>query len=261
MAMKDRTIISATDLGNKTLIKYSDKTEETYMHSKDDNSTSKTDETKPANNGSYKSSSSSSYGTGYNSGGYSHYSSQSMKPTLAFEFEYDSDKSIQFWGCAKSNLDMLSFDENDLIINLTGISWEPPKQSPPKLFTKTIPAWMNIPNILLEPQKKHCNGEVASQLILDWPDMKEPPEDATLEMWESILSESVKNNISRIICCCTAGQGRTGTALASFLLATGAVSEPDKAIGYIRGSYSKSAIETTGQEKYLFNLIYKEVSE
>ena len=173
-------------------------------------------------------------------------------PTLAFEAY-----GIQFWGSSKYKLDDIPFEEGDLIINCTGTSWKPKAPPVPKIFAKESPDWLTLPDILVTPTKDYNNGDLAEQLLLDWPDMKPPPEDAGLEFWISILDQAVKNNIKRIFVCCQAGQGRTGTALSSFLLATGAVDEPDLAIDYIREEYNVKAVETKGQEEYVFGLIYE----
>lgn len=246
---KSKRVTSAKTLSDHTVIEYSDGTSEKYYH---ESSTTNVDKTKTNSwNGSSGSSSGGSYG-----GGYTY--AQSMKPTPAFQFK-TKGKTIEFWGTAKSNLDLFEFKDGDLIINCTGMEWTPPKPPAPKLFIKSAPSWLKTKEVLLESPKKHLNGEMAQQICLDWPDMKPAPADADLSFWKSILNCCIKNNIGRIICCCTAGQGRTGTTLASLLLATEVVVEPDKAIEYIRKTYSSHSIETKDQEKYVFSLIYKEV--
>ena len=80
---------------------------------------------------------------------------------------------------------------------------------------------------------------------------------AAFNFWHEILTQAKDNGIKRIFCCCLAGQGRTGTALASLLLATEMVDEPDIAIEYIRKNYNNKAIESKDQEEYIFDLIYQ----
>lgn len=197
------------------------------------------------------------YGSSYSSssyGGYNSYSSN--KPAIAFKAF-----GIEFWGTPKHKLDDVLFEDGDLIINCTGITWTPKRPPTPKVFAKQLPDWMKLPEVLLTPTSPHNFGERAQQLLLDWPDMKSPPEEASLDFWSAIIEQAVENGIKRIFCCCMAGQGRTGTALTALLLATGAVDEPDVAIDYIRENYNDKAVETKGQEEYLFGLIYEPVED
>lgn len=174
--------------------------------------------------------------TGSKSYGAYTYSSQNMNPTLAFKA-----LGIEFWGSAKSNLDKIVLTPQDLIINCSGILHTV------KPFVTRLPDWMNLP----------CGTEqTPDQLLLEWPDMRTPPDTINLEFWETIIKQATAHGIKRIICCCFAGQGRTGTALASLLLATQATSDPELAIEYIRGVYSSKAIESKSQENYIFDLIY-----
>lgn len=197
----------------------------------------------------------SSYSKSWNSYGNGHTQSYDIAPTKAF-----TAYGIEFWGCSKYKLNDVVFDYGDLIINFTGTIWTPNKPPEPKLFVKESPKWMKLPEIKLYSTPKHNQGERAEQLLIDWPDMKTPPDEADFDFWSSILQQAMNNDIKRIFCCCMAGKGRTGTGLASLLLATGAVDEPDVAIDYIRENYSKSAIETLDQEKYIFNLIYQPIN-
>lgn len=239
------TVIGGTSAGNKT---------STSSGSKSSSSSSSSGKYSGGSSSSGKSYSSGGYSSGYTGGGYSSWSSN--EPTKAFVAH-----GIEFWGTPKSGLDKVMFKEGDLIINCTGHAWTPKKPTPPKNFAKTSPEWLTLPEIPLSDPKPHNNGELAQQLLLDWPDMSPPPEAADLDFWGEIFAQAGENGITRIICCCQAGQGRTGTALSAFLLATGAFDEPDMAIDYIRENYNKKAVETKGQEKYLFDLIYETVEE
>src|SRR5690606_23724163 len=161
------------------------------------------------------------------------------KPTHAF-----TALGVQFIGTPKYKLDDILFEEGDLIVNCTGTIWTPKAPPLPKVFAKETPSWMKLSEVLLSETKGHNYGERAQQLLLDWPDMKAPPKDANLDFWSSILEQARNNGIKRIIVCCQAGQGRTGTALSAFLLAPGAIDEPDLAIDYIRENYNDKAVET-----------------
>jgi len=69
------------------------------------------------------------------------------------------------------------------------------------------------------------------------------------------VSQAKEEGIKRIICCCGAGLGRTGTALASLALASGKEKNPQTAIEMIRQSYNRRAIETRAQELYIWRLV------
>lgn len=267
MSDNNRRVVKSSTNGEETIIEYSDGTKATAFslpaQNKKETSLSvvggktKTgSSSSSSSHSSHSSHSSSSTGGGNQWGtGYSHGSSyQTNKPKKAFEA-----MGIQFWGTPKYKLDDIIFDENDLIINCTGTVWKPKAKPVPKVFAKESPEWMKLPSILTKPTQEHNFGELASQLLLDWPDMSPPPSAADLDFWGAILDQAIEKGIDRIICCCQAGQGRTGTALSSFLLATGAVDEPDIAIDYIRENYNQKAVETKKQEEYVFGLLYQPV--
>jgi len=171
-----------------------------------------------------------------NAGNYRH---ESAKPKIAFKCD-----GIEFWGSAHSNLDDVSYSNKDLIVNGYGTLFTP------RPFIKSAPAWLNMSAINSNSQP--------NQLLLDWKDFSPPPQSAKLDFWQTIINQAKENGIERIICCCGAGLGRTGTALASFALASGYTNDPEEAINLIRTKYNKRAIETNGQELYLWYLIYEE---
>ena len=180
----------------------------------------------------------------YSSSGYGGYNNwdnfgSNMKPTPAFKAH-----GIEFWGSARANLhDVEDLNKNDLIVNCSGIEF---KVVP---FIRMAPSWLDLPG-------REVSGIEAQQIVLDWKDMSPPPIAIDLKFWEDIVTQARNNGIKRIFACCGAGQGRTGTALSAFLLATGVMDEPDYAVDYIRDRYSDHAVETQGQEIYLFNLVY-----
>jgi hypothetical protein len=164
------------------------------------------------------------------------YYSKNMSPTCAFKF-----KGIEFWGSAKTNLDKLTLEASDLIINLTGMSYSI------KPFVMNGPDWLKI-------NEKYSS--LPEQLLLDWKDFGIPPVSIDLNFWKGIFTQAKNKKIKRIICCCGAGQGRTGTALAAFALATGFSNDPEEVIDFIRDVYSDDAIETTAQVTYVYKLVY-----
>jgi len=186
----------------------------------------------------YHGSRSTHHGGGYSGGNnYSGYSGN-MSPTKAFEAQ-----GIEFWGSSKGNLDKEFWGENDLILNATGTKFT---QKP---FVKNCPEWLKLPG--------GGNSE-PSQAVFEWKDYGPPPKSLDLKWWASIIKQAKKNKIERIICCCVAGKGRTGTALSALALASGFAKEPDEAIDYIRDNYCSKAVESDSQELYLWLLMYNE---
>ena len=169
------------------------------------------------------------------------YFSVNMKPTPAFKA-----RGIEFWGTSKYNLDETPLTPQDLIVNCSGLLYTV------KPFVTRFPSWMNLSS---------GTEQTPEQLLLEWKDMSVPPDTINLEFWETIIEQAIEHGITRIICCCGAGQGRTGTALAAFLMATGATHDPELAIAYIRGTYSSKAIENKSQENYVFDLIYPDAGQ
>lgn len=172
-----------------------------------------------------------SYG-GYN--GNTHYNSFSVDPTKAFEHE-----GIEFWGSAKGNLDKIKMDEDDLLINCTGMGYEPFN------FIKDAPAWLAL----------NIKTKKPSQLLLDWKDYGVPPSEWNIEIWKTLFEKAKTSGIKRIIICCQAGQGRTGTALGAFYGALKKLEKNEEIISHIRKNYNSKAIENSAQETYLLRLI------
>ena len=168
---------------------------------------------------------------GYNQSWKGNSSSSSMSPTKAFTYN-----GIEFWGSAKTNLEKFSFKDNDLIINCTGmpISIKP--------FVKNLPNFINIGGI---------GSKLPSEILLDWPDFKIPPLSINIDFFKKIIKSATENKINRIFVCCTAGQGRTGTCLSAFAMATEGIKHHEKAIAFIRHEYSSHAVESKIQEDYL----------
>ena len=87
------------------------------------------------------------------------------------------------------------------------------------------------------------------EIFLDW-DNNEPPEIAP-EFWGELVAE-LKSSKTSVLVCCMGGHGRTGTALASMLIADGWTAT--EAIHYIWDIYCKDAVETQSQVDYLKKL-------
>lgn len=170
--------------------------------------------------------------------------SANMTPTFVTEIN-----NIKIYGSAKSNLDLVlkntgsRLSSKDLIINCTGDTFIN------KPFIKFSPPWF----------AKEKEIEPVNQMVFDWKDFGTPPEGYDISFWEEILDNCQKNNIERIFVCCMAGKGRTGTTLASLLVADGYA--PEDAINFVRTNYTMEAIENKVQELYIMLLYYSNVDE
>ena len=155
-------------------------------------------------------------------------------PKKAFE-----SNGIEFWGSSQKTLSNFEFKDSDLIISCNSQS----------LFQNYF--------VISSPQNFGTDIKKTryEQIILKWDDYSEPPEAIGLKFWKDIINYAVRNNKKRILCCCSGGLGRTGTALSCLLLASGLEVYPDEAISYIKVFYNKFAVETQGQAEYIFNLI------
>lgn len=107
----------------------------------------------------------------------------------------------------------------------------------------------NIPNLnpkfstLLE----HFNIPF-QEIMIPWPDFETPMTKASI--WRA-LHEMVKSNGFKRVCLhCQGGHGRTGTALASLIIAT-VGKNANEAVDYIREIYCRKAVETYDQCIYL----------
>jgi hypothetical protein len=128
----------------------------------------------------------------------------------------------------------------ELIIDLAGVV-KIPEQNP--FLRSTIPArFHKLASFLKQPDK--LPSEV---LRLHWDDGGVPP--VKLQFWTELWNMLP----ARTAVCCIGGHGRTGTCLASFLIAIGDQSD-EEAIKTVRTVHCKNAIETFAQEKYLHSL-------
>ena len=160
-------------------------------------------------------------------------------PTKAFYFD-----GVEYWGSPFSGLDDISLTNEDLLINAYGT----PHVAKP--FIRSAPKWLNMSG--------HDIYKEFHQILLEWKDFSPPPRSANLDFWETIIAQAKEEGIKRIICCCMAGLGRTGTALASLAIASGYKQNPLEAIAAVRNEYNKKAIETKKQELYIWQLLFDE---
>lgn len=84
-------------------------------------------------------------------------------------------------------------------------------------------------------------------VTLNWPDMTAPSH-IGIRFWSRLLEMLPQSTCVA----CVGGHGRTGTALASLLVADGM--DPEKAIVEVRTKHCRKAIETPAQEAYIKSL-------
>jgi hypothetical protein len=100
----------------------------------------------------------------------------------------------------------------------------------------------------------HLNAlvpKVAPSIVFNWPDGAAVP--ANVEFWRQvwIRLKATAVQTRHVIVCCAGGHGRTGTALASLILADDLTMTADTAMQWVRAHHCASAIETKDQERYL----------
>lgn len=128
----------------------------------------------------------------------------------------------------------------DLIIDLAGIVQVP---SPSTFISSSAPS-------KFRPLKEFINlnqPKLPSEYLrLNWTDMGVPP--VTLDFWINLWSLLPE----KTVICCFGGHGRTGTCLASMMIATGV--DYYTAVETVHTEHCKKAIETEGQEAYLHKM-------
>ena len=97
--------------------------------------------------------------------------------------------------------------------------------------------------------RAHLDEPRVTEITLDWPDGGLPPVKASF--WRALIEACAAQNVPLVIHC-IGGHGRTGTALASILIAYSIPAED--AIEYVREKHCTKAIETLAQERYLEDL-------
>ena len=80
-----------------------------------------------------------------------------------------------------------------------------------------------------------------------WPDFRLPKDGASAA--RILTAAWDRSSAERVEVACHAGQGRTGTALACLAILDGV--PPDDADDYVRRHYSRHAVETRGQHRFV----------
>ena len=95
----------------------------------------------------------------------------------------------------------------------------------------------------------HIDEPRVTEITLDWPDGGLPPVKASF--WRALI-EACAARKAPLVIHCIGGHGRTGTALASILIAYSIPA--DDAVKFVRDKHCTKAIETLAQERYLDDL-------
>lgn len=135
------------------------------------------------------------------------------------------------YGAQGSRLTHANLEHLDLIIDCAGVVAESGR------FVKSAPA----------RYRGLKDGLLPDVIRLDWPDMSAPVH-VGIRWWMRLLELLP----SHTCVCCMGGHGRTGTALAALLVASGM--SADEAIRTVREKHCRRAIETSGQEAYIKGL-------
>lgn len=130
----------------------------------------------------------------------------------------------------ESNIRNADRNKFHLILNLTGSSLHKGHRIP-------------IPQ-LAKYEKSHPR-----EMVLNWPDMAAV--DLPLQFWKDLM-RCVSRWGWKVVVFCIGGHGRTGTALASMLVAKGYGAQ--QAIDFVRKNHCSKAIETETQERYIYRL-------
>lgn len=121
----------------------------------------------------------------------------------------------------------------DIVMNLTGRSI---------MQTHSIP----IPELA----KWESGGAKFREMLMDWPDYGVT--DLPAQFWIDVVAY-LRAKKAKLVVFCVGGHGRTGTAIACFLV-TALKWDAEKSIKWVRKNYCKRAIEGAKQEKYIEEL-------
>lgn len=134
-----------------------------------------------------------------------------------------------------------------LIIDLAqAVRWPAPPRPSTFIKPRSTARFKELTEFCTDAVEGQDQAPTSEVLHLDWPDMGIPP--VTLDFWIRLWEMLPEHTVI----CCMGGHGRTGTALAALLIASG-VTYYD-AIDMVRKDHCKKAIETESQEKYLHRI-------
>lgn len=151
---------------------------------------------------------------------------------------------LNIFGAAKLDIpDTTKDSPKRLIVNCTGYT----SNSSSASFVKSVPTGLEV--LKSSKYQLKIKHDIGDELLFDWDDGKAPL--LIPGFWPDLLSQIATAKYEDVVFCCIGGHGRTGTALASILLASGESTDPDDAIAEVRANHCKRAIETFDQIDYL----------
>ena len=146
---------------------------------------------------------------------------------------------LTFYGTTFNNIDKSFLEDGDLIVNC-GTYNSVCGDSYISGAIKKSPTWLDSTLYKVDPAD-------AQEIWLEWSDFSTPR--ISPKFWSDLLKLAVQNGRKRIICTCTGGHGRTGTALGAFMVAAG--KSAADALKLVREYYCNQAIENNSQALYL----------
>lgn len=176
------------------------------------------------------------------------YPTFSRKPSHFKTIELsENNRTIELWGGSAKDVENMWFQPGDLVINATKRLIPSEKNLIPR-----APSWCD--NIV----QKY--GKYKIDIIdLEWPDGSEPC--LPVEFWHDLTDLLIQNkDVKRVICCCAAGLGRTGTML-SLLVGIFADLTAEEAILLVRKDYDRDAVEQMCQEEYIFECFGEDIPD
>jgi len=165
------------------------------------------------------------------------------EPTYVFDLD-----GVRFYAASFHDLTLASTPpelHNILILNCSATN----DSAIPKLAMKDVVLKMPA-RMAISMNETYINVKNVDEIHLNWPDKGLPG--VVSSFWEDVLEKIQEMKYDGVICTCTGGHGRTGTALVALSVAAG-YSAVDS-IAYLRGSYCDKVLETKKQVDYIINL-------
>lgn len=135
---------------------------------------------------------------------------------------------------------------NALFVNCMGSAAFEPKAF--KNPVKTLPD--KLKDAGLDAQEWTFAPEVMpDEMVIDWTDRGMP--ELRAAWWREFPKLVKEAGYKEMVVFCFGGHGRTGTALASLMIANGIEKDPIKAIEWVRKNHCSKAIEGSEQELYI----------
>jgi hypothetical protein len=137
---------------------------------------------------------------------------------------------VTYWA---SDADSICYFRGDLVLNLTSGS--------------------NITGAMREPNLKDHFDVTFEELMIPWRDGSVPQ--VKMTFWKALHAHILKKGYKDVAVHCFAGHGRTGTMLASLMVAVGGWNAQES-VKFIRENYCDSAVETEIQCLHLQEVDY-----